>query len=174
MHHDQTSRPVEETVVGIGITDIEGQMVIAARIQSGGNHLIKSLRRLSVPFLLLGAEPSGPCGNGVAFDEYVALPFVRFYPEFQQGILLHGTQKHGRPHPGSTGTQKGIQDGRYPFAGGGSPAVCIIGTRHPGNHNHTNCQNQPQPGQQHVFLHETRIAFPSVFTRRKQLILLML
>ena len=90
MHHDKTSRPVQGPVIGIRITDVEGKMVVAARVQPGGLHFIKAFRRLLVPLLFLGSQFSGPCGNGVALGKHIAFRIARLHPQFQHGILLDG------------------------------------------------------------------------------------
>jgi len=167
MHHDEASRPVQGAVIGIRIADVESQMVVAAGIQAGRLHFVKTLRGLLVPLLFLGPQLSGPRGNGVTLGKHVAFRLIRLHPQFQHGVFLHGTQEYRIPHFGPAEAQEGIQHGRYPFPRGIGTVDGILGTRHFKSHHHGGQQNQSQPGQQHAFLHKSCIMAAFVLTRTK-------
>ena len=81
-------------VVGVGVTDVEGQVVVRVRVHLTPGHRVEPLRGLPVAALALGAELAGPAADRERLDEDVAGRSL--LPDFDLRFLLVGPEQHRR------------------------------------------------------------------------------
>ena len=119
MDHDGTARAMVDLIEGVGVADIEGQVVIAVGVHLFRTHLIKSLRCLAVSFRQFGTKGSAAPGvDGKRLDQFpFRLPF-RGHPDFKFPAFLEQSQVNGTAQSGSTFNDKGPKGGRDAFLHG--------------------------------------------------------
>ena len=95
VHEDRAARGAVGAVVGVGITDVERQVVLRGRIHLAGRDAIEAFRHLAVALAHLGSELAGPAAHreGLVVD----VSTVRLHlPDLELGFLLVGADQHGR------------------------------------------------------------------------------
>ena len=72
MHHDEAASALMMAVVGIGVADVDGEVVAAGGIELLLRDVVKAFRSLPVAFTRFGAEAAGEVGDGVGAEELPA------------------------------------------------------------------------------------------------------
>ena len=82
-------------VIGVGIADIERQMIARPGVHLRRAHRIEPFRRLPVAFGELRPELARPFADVIVRDEVVA-PVVLLLPDFELALFLEDARHDGR------------------------------------------------------------------------------
>jgi hypothetical protein len=104
MDHQLTARTLVSTVIVIGITEVEGEMIVAPRVHPGCVDAIEPLGTLAISFFHLGAEATGVMTYGVSPEKFVPV-ILGFEPHFQFFGLFEYTDEKRTPEGEALGVQ---------------------------------------------------------------------
>jgi hypothetical protein len=86
VHHQEVAGAAVRTVVGVGIAQVEREVVLAARIELAAADPVEAFGRLAVALAQLGPERARPGADGIGAEQAVAAPVVQPQLEFALGL----------------------------------------------------------------------------------------
>ena len=101
VHHDRAAAMLVHAVIGIGIADVERQIIAGIGVHLAGRDRVETLRHLAVALAALGAKLAGPAAHREGFEQRVA-PVRLHLPDFKLGFFLVSADEDGRG-PGRPG-----------------------------------------------------------------------
>ena len=84
--HEVGAGAAEGPVIGVGVADVEGEVVARLRVHLRRGDDVEALRRLAVAFHLLRPEPSRPLADLVGLEERI-LPVAPLLPDLELRTL---------------------------------------------------------------------------------------
>ena len=95
MHHDGAALVSQCAVIGVGIADVECEVIGGVRLHLRGRDRIEALRHLTIALVRLGAELAGPAADRIGLQQRVAAIGLHL-PDFELRLLFVGANEDGR------------------------------------------------------------------------------
>ncbi len=126
MDHQGVARPAVGPIVSIRVSQVEGEVKFADRIERGRRYVIKPLRGLAVALLRFRSQTSPAVGaNRIGLEQSKTMSLAN--PKFESLFLLEYPDKNGRPIFQARPGQCLFEFGRNP--GDGLPGAWTGGDR---------------------------------------------
>ena len=93
VHEDRAARRPLRPVVGVGIADVEGEVVLRGRVHLARRDAVEAFRHLAVALAGLGAGLPRPAAHREGLHVQVA-PVRAHLPDLELGFLLVGADQH--------------------------------------------------------------------------------